>query len=189
MEGAGLAADTAFVADEGEEAGGVCHAIGAGVRGGEHLMVEDGEERDDIGVVDAEDDAVGDEGGEGRIGAIVLGGFGGEVGGAEFPVFGEADFGGVETVLGVVTRGAGLALGGARAGGFARVGAVGGEALFGDGLSRHGYLRRPAADRWRLRARRLRVPRVRSAREARQAGSLWNSFQARTVRREGSTSG
>ncbi len=189
MDGAGLAADAAFVAEDGTEPGAVGLAVEAGVRGGEHLFVESGQERDGVGVVDAEPDALGDESGEERIGAIVFGDLGGEAGGAELPVFGEADFGGVEAVFGVVARGAGFAFGRAGAGGFAGVGAVGGEALFGDGLVGHGYLRRPAEERWRERARTERVPRVRSARAARQAGSLWKSFQARRVRREGSTLG
>ena len=111
VEGAGLAADAAFVAEDGTEPGAVGLAVEAGVRGGEHLFVESGQERDGVGVVDAEPDALGDESGEERIGAIVFGDLGGEVDGAELPVFGEADFRGVEAVFGVVARGAGFAFG------------------------------------------------------------------------------
>lgn len=183
-EGSCLTAEAALAAEEGEEARGVGDAVGARVRGGEHLVVEAGEERDDVGVVDAEEGILGGEGGEGRIGAIAGGEFEGESGGAAFPVFGEDDFDGVEAVPGVVAGGAGFALWGAGAGGLAGVGAVGGEAPGGEGM-RHGYFPRLAPARWQVRWRKWRVPRMRSEREARQAGSLWNSFQARTVRREG----
>jgi hypothetical protein len=132
LAGPDLAADAAMIAVDGAEFGGVSDAVAAGIGGGEHRFVEPGLEEDDVRVVDAQLDAVGDEGGDDGIGAVVFGGAGCVIESARLPVFGEADFGGVEAVFGAVARRAGLAFGRARAGGFARVIAVGGEALFGD---------------------------------------------------------
>ena len=74
-------------------------------------------------------------------GAVIVDEVGLEVGdGVEVFEADDGEVGGGEAVLAGVLGGAGLALGGARAGGAGGVGAVGGELLFGDGFAglRHG---------------------------------------------------
>ncbi len=182
IQGPDLAADAAVVAENGEEIGGVPLLVGARVRGGEHLIVEAGGQRDGVRAMDAEVGAAGDEAGEAGVLEVVGGCALSEVEGEAFPVFGEGDFAGVEAVPGVVARGTALAFRGTRAGGFARVGAVGGEAFFGEREFGHGYLLRFRDARLRLAAWKERPARVRSARAAWKAGSSWSWRQARTVR-------
>jgi hypothetical protein len=65
VEAAGLAAEVAFGADEGEEVGGVGGGEVEGVRGGEHLFGESGDEGVDVGGDAADSEALEeDEGGE-----------------------------------------------------------------------------------------------------------------------------
>lgn len=190
IDGADLAADAAVAAEYGEEVAGVFELVGARVGGGKHPVMKDGGEGDGVGAMDAEVGAAGDEAGEGGMGGVVLGGALGVGDGAVFPEFGEVDFPGIEAVFEVVAGGAGDAGGGAWAGGFEGVGAVGGEAFFGDeGWGGHGYLLRLKPARWRLVDWKERAARVRSARAARKAGSSWRARQARTVRMWWSTLG
>jgi hypothetical protein len=174
VDGADLAADAAVVAEDGQKMTGVLLLVGSRVGGGEHLIVETGGQRDGVRAMDSEIGSLGHQAGEDGVFAVVLGCSLGLVQGETLPVFWERDFLGIEAVLEIVAGGAGLAFGGAGAGGFAGVGAVGGEALFGDGgCGGHGYLRRLNAARWRLADWKERLARVRSASTARKAGSSW----------------
>ena len=124
-----------------------------GIGGGEHLFGEEGDAGVDVGGEDADAEALEDEGGEGGVGAVGFGGLAGCVLGTDLEVFGDGHFGGIDAVFGVIAGRTGLALRGAGAGGFLGIGAIGGEAFFGEGEFGHGYLRRRAESRWRARLR------------------------------------
>lgn len=115
--------------------------IGGGGEGAAEVIEEGGAEEE----VDVQAGAAGGENGDG--GGVGVGFK--EAGGAEIGEllkgWGELEAAGVETVGEGVLRADALALRGAGAGGFEGIGAVGGEALFGDGDFGHGQ----RSFRWR----------------------------------------
>ena len=128
----GLAVDPALIAAEGAEEGAVVALAGEGVRGGHEFVVEAIDEGSVVHVVGAEEGAAGGEGLE--FGVVeFLGDEAGEANGFVCEGKRELEGFGVEAVLVGVLRGALFAGGGAGAGGFEGVGAVGGELFFGNG--------------------------------------------------------